>query len=118
MGEMQDAMEGMGNRMLSAVNQSSVQLNSLLSDALAEGLSSVQASVAQRLTANEAETGRAHLRLDSHDQRLASLETKVQELNTSNKRMADENTRLAQRLAAQGTQVANIQTAVAAEVEA
>eukprot|EP00973_Karenia_brevis_P077861 10819344-Karenia_brevis.AAC.1 len=71
---MQAALDGLGAHMQAAIGASTSQLNSLLSDSFSEGLASVQRSVAQRITAAEAEVGRAHNRINDHDQRLAALE--------------------------------------------
>eukprot|EP00973_Karenia_brevis_P083613 11600176-Karenia_brevis.AAC.1 len=73
-GDLQAALGTFGATMQSAIASSSTQLNSLLTDSLNAGLESVQKNLADRLSVQEAETKRAHQRIDEHAGRLDALE--------------------------------------------
>ena len=68
--DLEAAMAGMSANFQAAIARSSADLNGLLSEAMSNGISAVQTSVAARLTEAERETGRAHIRLDEQGQQI------------------------------------------------
>eukprot|EP00973_Karenia_brevis_P036145 4983845-Karenia_brevis.AAC.1 len=90
---------------------------------MASGLSTVQTNIAARITETERETGRAHLRIDGHDQRIARIEqanidARLAQLESTMANLQRSTASTSQSVMAHATDIANIRTSVAAEVDA
>ena len=90
---------------------------------MSSGLNAVQTNVAARITEAERETGRAHIRIDGHGQRLdrleqANFDARIVQLESTVAALQRATATTSQHVRAHDTDIANIRTSVAAGVDA